>query len=410
MAAHFSILAMSTFATQGLEHRQNKLARYRMAKMARSCDDFVRGNTKQFYQWLNSCCSIPEGPAIWICGDCHTGNLGPVCGANGQIHIEIRDFDQTVIGNPAHDVVRLGLSLANAARGSDLAGMSVVKMLHHMLRGYATALEQSEKQPAELIKRPKSVEKAMRDASRREWADLATEQIENAKPTIPLGKRLWRLSKSEKSEMKQLFSQQNVRRMVTVPRSRDDDDLIEVIDAAYWVKGCSSVGRLRYVVLLKIGSKTRELCLIDIKEAMQPVCPACHKNKIPKDYAVRVVTGAEHLSPALGNRMTAAKFQGRPVFIRELFPQDLKLEIKHFPTKEAVKVASFMGAVVGKAHSRQMDISARKAWRKKLMHESRALAPVPSWLWESILTLMPKHEEAYLKHCHKYIASTEIDQ
>jgi len=33
--------------------------------------------------------------------------------------IQIRDLDQTVIGNPAHDSVRLGLWLASAARGSD---------------------------------------------------------------------------------------------------------------------------------------------------------------------------------------------------------------------------------------------------------------------------------------------------
>jgi uncharacterized protein (DUF2252 family) len=87
--------------------RKEKLERYRMAKMARSCDDFVRGNTKQFYRWLESCSSLPDGPSIWICGDCHMGNLGPICGANGEIHVEIRDFDQTVIGNPAYDLVRL---------------------------------------------------------------------------------------------------------------------------------------------------------------------------------------------------------------------------------------------------------------------------------------------------------------
>jgi len=40
------------------------------------------------------------------------------------IDIQIRDLDQTVIGNPAQDLVRLGLSLATAARSSDLSGVT----------------------------------------------------------------------------------------------------------------------------------------------------------------------------------------------------------------------------------------------------------------------------------------------
>jgi uncharacterized protein (DUF2252 family) len=48
--------------------------------------------------------------------------MGPLADAKGRVDIQIRDLDQTVIGNPAHDLIRLGLSLASAARGSDLPG------------------------------------------------------------------------------------------------------------------------------------------------------------------------------------------------------------------------------------------------------------------------------------------------
>ena len=71
---------------------------------------------------------MPQGPPIWICGDCHVGDLGPLADTDGQIDIEIRDLDQTVIGNPAHDLIRLGLSLATAARGSDLPGVTTAKI------------------------------------------------------------------------------------------------------------------------------------------------------------------------------------------------------------------------------------------------------------------------------------------
>src|ERR1700757_721042 len=109
--------------------------------MARSAHAYVRGSTVKFYEWLEaSAGKIPEGPPIWICGDCHIGNLGPLADAKGRVAIQIRDLDQTVIGNPAHDLIRLGLSLASAARGSDLPGVTTARILEQMIGGYETAL------------------------------------------------------------------------------------------------------------------------------------------------------------------------------------------------------------------------------------------------------------------------------
>ena len=104
--------------------RDALLVKTRNLKMARSSHAYVRGNTLRFYEWLESLKdgTLPSGPPVWICGDCHIGNLGPLANATGRIEIQIRDLDQTVVGNPAHDLIRLGLSLASAARGSDLPG------------------------------------------------------------------------------------------------------------------------------------------------------------------------------------------------------------------------------------------------------------------------------------------------
>ncbi|WP_246409062.1 DUF2252 family protein [Granulicella aggregans] len=107
--------------------------------MAESAHAYVRGNTARFYDWLASKsvqAALPQGPSVWICGDCHTGNLGPVSDLEGNIDIQIRDLDQTVIGNPAHDLLRLGLSLAMAARSSDLRGVTTSLMLEEMIGGY----------------------------------------------------------------------------------------------------------------------------------------------------------------------------------------------------------------------------------------------------------------------------------
>jgi uncharacterized protein (DUF2252 family) len=87
---------------------------------------------------------------------------------------------------------------------------------------------------------------------------------------------------------------------------------------------------------------------------------------MPSDQAERVVEGARHLSPYLGDRMLAAKLDGNSVFVRELMPQDRKIEVERLKSEEAIEVAGFLAAVVGKAHSRQMDAGARKGWQREL--------------------------------------------
>jgi uncharacterized protein (DUF2252 family) len=387
--------------------RQVVLLARRSLKMARSAHAYVRGNTRKFYEWLETSDveKLPRGPAVWICGDCHVGNLGPIANAKGHIDIQIRDLDQTVIGNPAHDLIRLGLSLATAARGSDLPGVTTAKMLENMMGGYEQAFEEDSESPDFQQSRPESIRVAMRRSLSRSWKQLAKDRIEDIDPTIPLGKRFWPLRKDEKVEIKKLFQREDVRRLATSLRSRDDKAPIKVLDAAYWMKGCSSIGRLRYAVVLGIGNppyKGQGLCLMDIKEATQATAPRYPRVRMPRDNAERVVEGARHLAPNLGRRMLATRFLERTIFMRELLPQDLQLEIEHLTRDEAMKAAWFLAAVVGQGHARQMDTLAKQKWREELKRHRAAKLDAPSWLWSSIVELLVSHEGEYLEHCRKY--------
>ena len=370
--------------------------------MASSAHAYVRGNTRKFYEWLatGNDQKIPDGPPIWICGDCHVGNLGPLADTDGQIEIQIRDLDQTIIGNPAHDLIRLGLSLAMAARGSDLPGVTTAKMIEQLTEGYEEALAERD---TDVGKKPECVQVVMRRAVKRTWAQLASERIEDAKPTIPLGKSFWPLNSNERREIELLFATEEAGRLATSLSCRKDDAAIEVLDAAYWVKGCSSLGRLRFAVLLGVGKRLNDdgaLCLMDIKEAVPAIAP--HFGSQLQDEAVRVVTGARHLSPALGERMIAARLLDKPVFLRELLPQDLKLEIPQLTREEAMRAARYLAIIVGEAHARQMDHSTRKEWRTLLARDHFSGLDAPSWLWSSIVELVANHEAAYLEHCRKY--------
>jgi uncharacterized protein (DUF2252 family) len=375
--------------------------------MASSAHAYVRGSTAQFYRWLEERGerAVPKGPPIWICGDCHAGNLGPLAAADGKIHVQIRDLDQTVIGNPNHDLIRLALSLSSAARGSDLPGVTTAHMLEQMIIGYQTALKGPRAQNIIESDKPNCIKVVMRRAMSRTWKHLARERLRDLKPNIPKGDRFWPLAKAERKEIERLFEHEDVRKLVASLKSRPNDAKIDVLDAAYWMKGCSSLGRFRYAVLLSVArgkSKEDEYCLIDIKEACAAAAPRARAAKMPRDNGKRVVEGARHLSPALGDRMMSAKLLGRSVVLRELMPQDLKLQIDQLSRVEAMDSARYLAEVVGKAHARQMDAATRRAFGASFKMRRSARLDAPSWLWSSVVELASAHEAAYLEHCRRY--------
>jgi uncharacterized protein (DUF2252 family) len=309
-----------------------------------------------------------------------------------------------VIGNPAHDLIRLALSLATAIRGSDLPGVTTALMLEQMMEGYESALANPGKNPGKSAA-PSSVRRVLKRALKRRWHHLAEERIEDVQPEIPIGKRFWPVTAAEKKETERIFKLPEVRDLITSLKDRDNGDEVEVVDAAYWMKGCSSLGRLRFAVLLGVGKKKKNsegFCLVDIKEAVPAAAPHSDKADMPRDHAKRVVEGARKLSPFLGQRMLPGHFLGTPAVLRELLPQDLRLEMDQLTRDEAIGAARFLASVVGEAHAQQMDKDERKEWRTVLKQNRSKKLDAPSWLWTSVVQLVASHESAYLEHCRHY--------
>lgn len=384
----------------------------RTLKMARSAHAYVRGNTAKFYEWLQEAPEarrVPAGPAIWICGDCHVGNLGPIANAAGRVDIQIRDLDQAVIGNPAHDLIRLGLSLATAARGSDLPGVTTARMIEEMVQGYAAAM--SDPTSGDPGTEPEAVRAVRRRALGRRWRHLARERLDDVDPKIPLGRKFWALSDEERTSLSDLFSNVDLAKRILAFDHQEEAEAIHLVDAAYWMKGCSSLGSARYAVLIGIegkGGKT-SYALIDLKEATAPLAPAAPNATLPMDNAERVYTAAKALSPNLGDRMIPVHMMDRSFFIRELAPQDLKIEIDQFNEKQAARAARYLAFVVGRAHARQIDQSTREEWATKLEWDRRSSIDAPSWLWESVVALAGRHEAGYLEHCRQYALNAVAD-
>jgi uncharacterized protein (DUF2252 family) len=308
-----------------------------------------------------------------------------------------------VIGNPAHDLIRLGLSLASAARGSDLPGVTTARMLEHLMAGYEGALAGDFDAEGERALRPSTVDGLLRRSVRRRWRHLATERLDSVKPTLPLGKRFWTLTAEERAAIAALFDNEAAHHLLTTLQNRDPQDPVELIDAAYWMKGCSSLGRLRFAAMVRVGvGKSSVLALIDLKEATAPAAPRSADQPMPRDNAARVVAGAKALSPNLGQRMLAVRLLDKPVVMRELMPQDLKLEVGLLTEAKLTALSAYLGAVVGKAHGRQMTPAHRAAWGRDLANAQTMRLEAPTWLWSSVVDLMGIHERAYLEHCRVF--------
>ncbi|MCJ2011564.1 DUF2252 family protein [Methylobacterium sp. J-076] len=373
----------------------------RLCKIAASPLSYVRGSTARFYEWMAEAPpgSLPEGPAIWICGDCHLGNIGALADTEGRVRMQIRDLDQAVIANPAYDLVRLALSLVTAGLTAPLSGLAVARMIEAIAGGYAAGLEDPD--GAEPDGDSAIVETTRRRALGRRWHHLSAERLQGKSARLPRGKRFLDLGDGERAGFEALLHAPGFAERV-LGLGRGGEREIVLADAAYWIKGCSSLGKLRLAGLVRIaGAKGRaKVALIDVKEAVPHLAPAAPGAPVPADPARRVVEGARALSPALGERMIAAHLGETPVIVRELLPQDLKIVAEQFSKDEGVRVARGLAEVVGRAHGRQLAPEARRAWRGQVEADGWA-ERAPHWLWSSVTTLMGRHQSGYLAHCRE---------
>ena len=230
------------------------------------------------------------------------------------------------------------------------------------------------------------------------------ERLDAVEPDITLNRKFWAMDDAERNAMAGVFEDPEVTQMILALDHKDADRTVRLVDAAYWMKGCSSLGLLRFaaIVGLKNATGRSDYALVDFKEAVDPVAPASPGAIMPSDNGARVAAASSALSPHLGERMIPVRMLGRSFFLRELAPQDMKLEVDQFSEGQAARAAHYLAFVVGKAHARQMDREARRRWMILLESDRRGMIDAPSWLWESVVALAGRHESGYLDHCRRY--------
>jgi uncharacterized protein (DUF2252 family) len=276
-------------------------------------------------------------------------------------------------------------------------------MLETLMVGYRSALESRSSGKDGPSRPPAVIRGLLVHSLRRRWPELAQERLKASGEQIPLGKRFWPLDASEREGIAALLKTLSSEALLSDKARRGSGASIELVNGAYWMKGCSSLGRVRYAALIRSGAgKDAKSRLVDIKEAVKAAAPRMAGAEMPRNNADRVVAGARALSPNLGDRMWAGRLGDKAVTLRELTPQDLKIELARTTPAEAAALAGYLGEVVGAAHARQMTSDQRRDWDQTLARGATRSLEAPTWLWSSVVELLGLHEAAYLEHCRQY--------
>jgi Uncharacterized protein conserved in bacteria (DUF2252) len=202
-----------------------------------------------------------------VCGDCHIGNLGPIADIDGSIDIRIRDLDQTVIGNRAHDLIRLGLPLATATSRLGPTGRDHgqdARADNGGVRGSARRRRPRPAQPASGV-RPGE----MRQAVKRTWDHLRKNVSRIRTPRSRWASASGRLPMRKSARSDDFFHRGSapVGDGTTLPQRRRTrrSGRCCILERAQLPRAAALCGIARG---RKSQAKESGLCLIDIKEAV----------------------------------------------------------------------------------------------------------------------------------------------
>jgi uncharacterized protein (DUF2252 family) len=349
--------------------RSPELLRFKVARMAESPFAFFRGT---FHLFARDVIDHVCGPAPWspgngseldIVGDIHSENYGTYKAADGIIHYDINDFDETTQGRFDFDVSRLATSLflASRAHGDSLkesaqaalaCAVTYAQEVRRLVKkGKDSLLDVSEKSRCDC----KVVNDLVETAAARKRPDFIASLTE----TVDGHRRLRRsahyftLPDGEREQAVRLL--EDYRRRMPPPIA---PDFYEYSDICGRVAGIGSMGRFRYVALVAgKGKKDGRNVLLEFKESRPSAYDLYRKRQTDPQALIacaeRVVAVQRKSQAAVSPYLGFAVDGGLSFQVREIGPQDSRLdtgELKGGAVMESV--AGLQASIVARTHAR----------------------------------------------------------
>ncbi|WP_152045143.1 DUF2252 domain-containing protein [Aureimonas psammosilenae] len=358
--------------------RQADLVPLRVARMASSPFAFLRG-TAHVMAW--DLAQMPNtGIDVVLDGDAHIANFGLFGTPQGDMVLDLNDFDEVTIGPWEWDLKRLVASIVVAARASkahrgerraaveaavtgyrqtvaDLAPLGSIEVWGRM--ALATDLNFAGVSMDEASRA--IIEKAVQKARRRNNRSLLDQIVERQ---VNGG---WRFRQDAPiltrvdEETRQAVTTGLEHYADTLPRERRFMlNRYHVVDVAHRVVGVGSVGTRAYVAML-CGNSDLDVLFLQVKEAVTPAL-APYVPGMPAPYndheGERVIYG-QRLLQAVGDPLLGwTSIAGRPFYVRQMKNMKGDIPASCMSGRPLQFFAYAYGALLARAHARTGDAAA----------------------------------------------------
>ncbi|WP_279600195.1 DUF2252 domain-containing protein [Methylobacterium sp. J-077] len=360
------------------EGRQSHLIPLRVARMASSSFAFLRG-AAQVMAW-----DLAQGPrgAIQVVmnGDAHISNFGLFGSPQGDVVLDLNDFDEVTVGPWEWDLKRLCASIEVAARDAGAAVrerrqavLSAVSGYQHTMddlapRGSLDVWQRAARADdleftgieidthSQAVVR-KAVEKARRKNNKNLLDRVGERRTDGGwrfREEPPILARVNEATRQGVTSGLEHYAE-------TLPRERRFMlSRYHVVDVAHRVVGVGSVGARAYVALL-CGNSDQDVLFLQVKEAVRPA-HAPYLRGMPEPYAShegeRVIYG-QRLLQAVGDPLLGwTTIDGRPFYVRQMKNMKGEIPVARMVGQSLSFFTHAYGALLAKAHARTGDAAA----------------------------------------------------
>jgi len=352
--------------------RQEHLVPLRMGRMAASPFAFLRG-AAAVMAWDLSHTAVTAMQVI-IDGDAHINNFGLYGTPQGDVVVDLNDFDEATIGPWEWDLKRLVASVNVAARENGFNSKERSRAVRKTVAGYRFNMDRlstmgvlevysiygyAERRPT-FVKVPaqawaviqKTVGKAKRTTNETLLPKVAFRNTDGA----------WRfrddppiLTREGGETRRKVIASLAAYAAQLNPAYRNMLRRYAVADVAHRVVGVGSVGTRAYLILL-FGNGDHDPLFLQVKEAIEPVhaayLPELGLRQEHEHQGLRVID-TQRLLQALGDPLLGrTTIDGRPYFVRQMKNMKASMPVSLMTGKPFDFWASICGGLLARAHAR----------------------------------------------------------
>lgn len=359
--------AVVEFMAASNEGRLPELVPLRVGRMLASPFAFFRGSAGLMAGDL--AVGAGSGLDAQLCGDAHAANFGLYGTPEGQIVMDINDFDETLPGPWEWDLKRLATSLVLAGREGGVSEKGCRDAASDAVRAYRGAARHLAEIPfleswsalgdeSVLTKSKaddlmdnfsKAASKARKNTSARLAAKWTRREGEHIR-FVPDPPVLTRISESVAQEVADALPSY----VDTLRESRYNLIMrYSVSDVAFRVVGTGSVGLRNYLILLHGNGD--EALVLQAKEARPSALAPFLGSPAVKHEGKRIVHGARLVQAETDILLGWTTIDGRPYIVRQFRNRKGEIDATTLKRDDLDDYGRLAGALLARAHSRSVD-------------------------------------------------------